>query len=365
MSNWPKAICLIGIFISAIGRTEEPSSSTKEEFSPIGGAIGVSYGIGSTESSDMGLPSRAMSALSFEGLLGYRPSRNWTLGVDFDYRITYQRTSIADAGGTNLRGNGWLGGLGARYRPSDRWSLQGALYFLGNHAFRQPAFSGDDTGMSRPLGLRLKGQYFFIRGVPLSADLDLSFVRHFSFRIASTSGDANTNSFIGALGLSWHFGVESQTEQIPEPSPTPTPEKTADQLSKIGSVTETDRGVVLNLEGDVSFATNSAELSEKAREVIRKAAAILSANPKQRLKVEGHTDSTGKAEKNVTLSQARAESVKRGLVEAGVNAEMITAEGFGATKPVADNATVEGRAKNRRVEIILDKNSQTKSGEEM
>jgi OOP family OmpA-OmpF porin len=71
--------------------------------------------------------------------------------------------------------------------------------------------------------------------------------------------------------------------------------------------------------------------------------------------VEGHTDSTGKPEKNMTLSQARAESVRKYLIADGIPEGQISAVGAGQERPVADNKTSAGRAKNRRVEVILEK----------
>ncbi len=71
--------------------------------------------------------------------------------------------------------------------------------------------------------------------------------------------------------------------------------------------------------------------------------------------VEGHTDSTGKQEKNLTLSQARAETVRKYLVDGGLPAGQIRAVGIGQDRPIADNKTSAGRAKNRRVEVVLEK----------
>lgn len=362
MSYVLSVLFILSLSFSVIGRAEDASSDS--DFSPIGGSIGASYGIATFQNLDMNLPSRTMTALSVEGLVGYRPTRSWTLGADFDYRWMNQLTSLGSAGGTNLRGSGWMAGLGARYRPTERWALQAAIYFVGKLGFSQPAFSGEETGVSGPLGVRLKGQYFVFRDLPLSTDLDLSYVHHRTFRIARTDGPAGSTTLAAALGLTWHFGTLAKNEAVPSPTPSPesTP-KAAEELADVAKVTQTERGTVLNLEGDVSFATNRSELSPKAKETVDKVAAVLVAHPGQRIRIEGHTDSKGTPEKNLILSQARAESVRVALVNAGVNPNLITAQGFGLTKPIGDNATPEGRAANRRVEIILDKNSQENSGE--
>ena len=69
--------------------------------------------------------------------------------------------------------------------------------------------------------------------------------------------------------------------------------------------------------------------------------------------IEGHTDARGRAEFNKTLSQRRAEAVRTALVSRGVAAERVIAEGFGPDKPLADNTSDEGRARNRRIEIKI------------
>jgi K(+)-stimulated pyrophosphate-energized sodium pump len=82
-------------------------------------------------------------------------------------------------------------------------------------------------------------------------------------------------------------------------------------------------------------------------------AEVLKAYPKVKLKVGGYTDNTGKKEDNLKLSQERANTVKAGLVGLGVAADRLDAEGYGQEHPVADNATEEGKAKNRRIDIRI------------
>jgi len=76
-------------------------------------------------------------------------------------------------------------------------------------------------------------------------------------------------------------------------------------------------------------------------------------HPRLKVELQGHTDSIGSAPYNLTLSRKRAESVRDYLVTRGIASDRVSAQGFGLNSPVADNATAEGRANNRRVEIVI------------
>jgi OmpA-OmpF porin, OOP family len=100
----------------------------------------------------------------------------------------------------------------------------------------------------------------------------------------------------------------------------------------------------------IFFAFNAAELKSESKLVLHAVAEYLQENPAVRMTIEGHTDSIGGTQFNLELSRNRAESVKKYLVQqTGVSADRLTASGLGFAKPVADNATPEGRALNRRV----------------
>jgi len=107
---------------------------------------------------------------------------------------------------------------------------------------------------------------------------------------------------------------------------------------------------VVVLEG-VTFEVNSDILTPGAQSVLDRVAQSLVATPAIRVRVSGHTDSTGSRAYNVTLSQRRAESVVRYLVAQGVAADRLVAIGYGPDRPLTDNATSAGRAMNRRVEL--------------
>lgn len=116
--------------------------------------------------------------------------------------------------------------------------------------------------------------------------------------------------------------------------------------------TQGSRGMQMTLD-DVAFAPGQSNLRPEARESLDKLAEFVSADPSKKILVEGHTDSTGGANANLILSQKRAEAVVETLIAMGVDATRMTAVGVGAERPVASNDTAAGRAKNRRVDVIL------------
>lgn len=125
-------------------------------------------------------------------------------------------------------------------------------------------------------------------------------------------------------------------------------------LSAILETRREARGLIVNL-SDVLFDTGQTTLKSGAREKLSKLSGILAAySGGYRMEIEGHTDSVGSEASNQTLSLGRAESVREYLRQNGVKTElMLAAQGFGESKPVADNETPAGRQVNRRVEIII------------
>ena len=104
----------------------------------------------------------------------------------------------------------------------------------------------------------------------------------------------------------------------------------------------------------VFFDTGAATILKESHELLAEIAKTLAANPQVRLvRIEGHTDKAGTTEENLTLSEKRAQAVKKYLIGKGVSDKRLQAAGLGDSKPVADNATDEGRAHNRRVELHI------------
>jgi outer membrane protein OmpA-like peptidoglycan-associated protein len=126
-------------------------------------------------------------------------------------------------------------------------------------------------------------------------------------------------------------------------------------LSRLASVKQESRGMVITLSGGVLFASNESTLLPAAVLKLNEVAdALIKGNPDSNITVEGHTDSQGQRQYNMDLGQKRADAVKAQLVARGVAADRIRSVGVGPDRPVADNKSAEGRANNRRVEIIVE-----------
>jgi OOP family OmpA-OmpF porin len=169
-------------------------------------------------------------------------------------------------------------------------------------------------------------------------------------------GDANEDTFwlwgaligagVGAItcGLLGHVFLDPAG---PEPYiPPPPPPAVAEAPAAPPPVKQR---IVLR---GVNFAFNSADIQADARPVLDQAAELLRENPGIDVRVEGHTDSVGSDQYNQALSVRRAEAVYRYLVNRGIEPERFTVEGLGKSQPVASNETENGRAQNRRVELI-------------
>jgi outer membrane protein OmpA-like peptidoglycan-associated protein len=135
------------------------------------------------------------------------------------------------------------------------------------------------------------------------------------------------------------------------------------ELAKVAALNEEARGLVITLSGSVVFASNQATILPAAQSRLNQVAeALMSTDKYHKLTVEGHTDSRGSDDYNMQLSQRRAESVRSYFISRGYPTDLIEARGIGEVRPIADNASPEGRSNNRRVEIIVERDVQHLSG---
>ena len=102
----------------------------------------------------------------------------------------------------------------------------------------------------------------------------------------------------------------------------------------------------------INFATGKSDIKPESMKIIGQIVEMMKTNPELKVSIEGHTDNTGTPASNMTLSSSRAAAVVAAIVAQGIEKERLISKGLGQTKPIADNSTEEGKAKNRRVEIV-------------
>lgn len=224
-----------------------------------------------------------------------------------------------------------------------------------------------DTGLMGNIGLGIMKR--LTDNISLRADaryrMDGNSTKAFG---ANDFGDA-----IISVGLNFALGQKAQPMPKPEPAPAPVaepapapmpepapapvaqPEPAAPAL-KTPQAQQLDQAksgdVVVILEG-VNFEFDSARLRPDAITILDEAVTVLNRRKDISVDVVGHTDSTGTKQYNQGLSERRAKSVYDYFVSKGIAADRLTTKGYGETKPIASNATREGRAKNRRVELVV------------
>ena len=169
--------------------------------------------------------------------------------------------------------------------------------------------------------------------------------------IGAATGDrksAATGAAIGAAvgaggGYLWSKHMEKQKAEMEQ----------ATQGTGVTVSQTADNRLKLDIPTDVSFDTNRYDIKPNLRPILDRFATTLNENPVTTVTIIGHTDSTGTDAINNPLSVNRAASTRDYLVARGVVANRIAIDGRGAREPIADNNTVEGRAKNRRVEVFV------------
>lgn len=252
-------------------------------------------------------------------------------------------------------------GLMARYYFTD-WGVRPFVAGgVGNLSHRSVGDEGD--AMSFSAGGGLAGQ----------------FTEHWSGRVQllyrrdrdndTIPANDSYGDWILSAGLSFDFGGKEPPPPPPEePAPPPPPPPNPD-LDGDGVLNEHDKcpntrpGAVVDLDGceveavieldGVHFDFDKATLKPEARAVLDEAAALLAKHERVVVEVAGHTDSTGPEAYNQKLSERRAMAVQDYLVGKGIRASRLSAKGYGESMPVTSNDTKEGRAENRRVEMIV------------
>lgn len=212
-----------------------------------------------------------------------------------------------------------------------------------------------------------QNEYFDTQRAYISAQADLvgsqaRTLANMGLLLAAMDMDGLNADKLAELNLDLARGDDPNGQALcpPEPPPAVTVDKEA-LFASLVSGSNRYRNVGENrvaVELDVRFAHNSSVITHDFDTEIANAAAFLRDNPGVTAVVEGYTDATGPDDYNQWLSERRAAAVRALLIDKhGIGAEQVRAVGYGEAKPVADNATAEGRARNRRVDLVLDANA--------
>lgn len=127
----------------------------------------------------------------------------------------------------------------------------------------------------------------------------------------------------------------------------------AEQKARLEAENKAAENVIITISGSVLFASNKSELLPAAQSRLNQVADALMKNKERKLTIDGHSDSQGSSSYNQMLSLQRADAVRSYIISRGYRADLIQTQGIGEDRPVADNSSAEGRANNRRVEIIV------------
>ena len=159
----------------------------------------------------------------------------------------------------------------------------------------------------------------------------------------------------GRIGLAVFAAVALQACQTPPPpAPSPAPAPVAVYTGPTLPIEQSDRGVQIFLPSAALFETGKSDLNvTKSEAYLRRVTQLLNTKTVNKIQLEGHTDTVGSATTNQALSEARAKSVREALVKLGIAPERISTAGYAFNRPVASNATEEGRKLNRRVELLI------------
>jgi len=198
--------------------------------------------------------------------------------------------------------------------------------------------------------------------------------------------DAGSTKFVdyyAGLGLQFNFGRDTvilASNQPSEPPPEPVATAAAPEpqfagpadadrdgvLDSLDQCPDTAPGTAVDAKGcvqkgsvtleGVAFQTNSAKLIGDSADVLNRVAKELKEHPRLKIELQGFTDSVGSNQRNLQLSQQRADAVRNYLLDQGVSASQVVARGYGEDQPVADNTSMEGRAQNRRVVMYVASN---------
>ena len=259
------------------------------------------------------------------GSLGYFVSDNTLLNIGLG---KYKNLEVDEANGEDVKGK--LAQVEAVYHFGTGNVLPYISAGLAHQELKADSDNTDDRTTMAMAGVGIKNylnENFFVK-----AGVD-----------ALYGFDHGNTEWQAGVGLGINFG--SKSEPVAEPAPAPAPAPAPEPAPEMQSV---------RVELDVLFDFDKDTIRPEFRQDIQSLAEFMKTYPSVTTTVEGHTDSVGSDSYNQNLSERRANAVREALISEGVDGSRVSSAGYGEARPIADNATDEGRAMNRRVEAEVE-----------
>lgn len=319
---------------------------------------GLGLGVGTVVSPDRFSEGPSEVDASFVGGLWGRYHLNKRLGFELEYARLAMEFARNTVPLNDMDPTADLILANVAYRMWATSQLHGLVQVgIGYARISDVAVAPDDSQDDLALAARIGAEYMATRDLMLAVHANYYHVN------LGSGTDSEINVFSPGVALTYYFGgagagpvqvakqaeaakpdsdgdgIDDQDDQCPG---TPAGQK----VNKFGCADTEKIEITLN----VQFASGSSKLEPTATADLEKFAAFLAKYPETKAEIEGHTDNTGSEKLNYSISQKRAEAVRNYLVKnLKVDKTRLTAKGYGPSQPVADNATAEGRTKNRRV----------------
>lgn len=284
--------------------------------------------------------------------LGYDITRNWGVELSGDY---IQTKSSDDLGDATVYG-GQLDAL--YYYTPDKTLVPFFAIGVGERSLKYDDEGPDHNNFLINWGLGAK--YFLSDNWALRGDLrhlilinDINHNLEYSVGVSYLIGGKKPAPAVQSVAPAPEPTAEVSPAPAPKPTPIPTPAPKPAPVATTAmekAIIEKGRATL-----NVQFKTGKSDIQPQYQAELAKFADIMKKHPDLKVTIEGHTDNIGGAAYNKKLSQQRADSVKRYLVQKhGIDAARLSAVGYGLTRPIADNVTAGGKMKNRRVEAAVE-----------
>lgn len=333
-----------------------------------GGYLSGNASVGQFGSPSAALEDRFVALGGVDSLLGVN-FRGITFGLHLEYDILGQVTPLSQTSRTNSKGTISSLGIGMRYFWNDDYYFAILIDMASNYVFSEKTIGAENDKVNSPVALRVKVGKKLDWPYLVTLDGIFNYSSYRNFHIGGRDYDWDSKLWSVGMALTWHFGKapvyvptmeheKSVVVAAPESGATSNSTSVDKDISK--DIAKSDSSVMApgetsreRISSKYIFSPNRYRIDARMITELRPIVSRMKSNPHVRAEIEGYSDTSGEEKLNTFLSKARAESVRKYLIEKKIESRRIKAIGMGDQNPVATNETKTGRANNRRYEIIL------------